>query len=215
MSGRRSLSSIVSRKYRTDATVTPGHHGPGCVGSSTFEDLVHHLCTGADDRPQLAPVDSLRRSRGAVPDQSCYLLDRDTLLAHDRDECVPQLPGAPVRADPGSPHRPCGRHAVHGRGRAGFRPPMRTPSPDRATGTRQQPILRLLHLVGLQRVNDCHGETERAPGLLGLHVAVRAHRPPYGHVRRDRRIGIWVTVQIHVIPAQRARFLGPAAGQQA
>jgi hypothetical protein len=54
-----------------------------------------------------------------------------------------------------------------------------------------------------------------APRLLGFYIAVRPNRPPHGHVRRDWWIGIRVTVQGHVIPAQGAGLLGPAASQEA
>jgi hypothetical protein len=73
----------------------------------------------------------------------------------------------------------------------------------------------LLNLVRLQRLYGSYGQAKRAPRLLGFHIAVRPNRPPYGHVRRDWWIGIRVTVQVHVIPAQSAGLLGPAASQEA
>jgi hypothetical protein len=89
---------------------------------------------------------------------------------------------------------------------------MRTPNRDLARAhTCQEPVLALLDLVGPQRLHHSNGEAERAPGLLGLDVTMRAHRPPNGYVGRDGRIGIRIAVQIHVIPPQRTGLLGAAA----
>ena len=59
------------------------------------------------------------------------------------------------------------------------------------------------------------GEAEGAAGPLGLGLAVRADRPPHGHVRRHRRAGGRVAVQVDVRPAQRPGLLGADPGQQA
>ena len=66
-----------------------------------------------------------------------------------------------------------------------------------------------------QRLDRYRGEAEGAAGPLGLGLAVHADRPPHGHVRRDRRAGGGVAVQVDVGPAQGPGFLGADPGQQA
>src|ERR1022692_2082912 len=72
---------------------------PACE-SANLEDRVHDLSPGADNWPQLTSVDRLRCGRDAVSNQPGDLLHWHALLAHDRDEGMPQLPRAPVLANP-------------------------------------------------------------------------------------------------------------------
>jgi hypothetical protein len=51
MTGRGSLSSGEGRKHPGGRhRHAPNTRGQDLCSSSTFEDLVHDLCTGADDR---------------------------------------------------------------------------------------------------------------------------------------------------------------------
>src|SRR5215468_4239266 len=178
------------------------------------EDGVHHLGAGTDHWPQLSPVDSLRRRRGAVTHQPGDLLDRHTLFAHDRHKSVPQFPGTPIRADAcgladltestpdvGRVERCANRGCEH---QAVILP--------QCTG--QQPVLSLLDLVDPQRLYGSQWQTKRSPRLLGLHVATRTYRSPNRYMRRYWRLGIGVAVQVHAVPGQRSSFLGTAACQQ-
>jgi hypothetical protein len=57
-----------------------------------------------------------------------------------------------------------------------------------------------------QRLDSRCGKGEGAAGPLGLGLAVHAHRPPYGHMRRNRRVGGRVSIQVYMLPAQGPGF---------
>jgi hypothetical protein len=57
-----------------------------------------------------------------------------------------------------------------------------------------------------ERIHDEPRQFQRPPGLLALHVAVRAHRAPHGYGS---------CVQVDLAPSQCPGFLGTDAGQQA
>lgn len=67
-------------------------------------------CAGSDDGPQFLLVDHFRGPGSGVADQAGDLLGADALVAHQRHEPGPQLPGCPLLANPGRlavcPQRP-------------------------------------------------------------------------------------------------------------
>jgi len=81
--------------------------------------------------------------------------------------------------------------------------------------TGKQPVLSLLGLVRSQGFYNANGKPKGTPGLLSLDITVGAHGAPHGQVWWHGRVGIRITIEIHVIPAQGAGLLGPAASQEA
>ena len=59
------------------------------------------------------------------------------------------------------------------------------------------------------------GKRQRAARTFGLRLAMRTHRSPHGHMRRNGRAGARITVKIHMLPAQRPGFLGADSDEQA
>ena len=86
----------------TAATVrAEGHAGLEGLASelgafSVSEDGVHRGSACTTDRLKLVAVDLLGDDRRAVADQVGDLLDGDAIVAHDRDERVPEFPWGPA-----------------------------------------------------------------------------------------------------------------------
>jgi hypothetical protein len=55
-------------------------------GLVSFEELVHDLGAGGDDRSQFAAVDHLGGAGGGVPDQAGDFLDADAVVAEQADK---------------------------------------------------------------------------------------------------------------------------------
>jgi hypothetical protein len=81
--------------------------------------------------------------------------------------------------------------------------------------TGQQPLTGLLEQVIPQRGDRTLGQPQRAPGFLGLSVAMGTYGSPYGDMRRYRRNHGRISVKVDVLPRQRSSLLGPDPGQQA
>ena len=60
------------------------------------EDAVHDCCATADRGDDDVPVDGLGDVGGLVAYGVADVLDRDAVMAHDRDGCVPALVSVPV-----------------------------------------------------------------------------------------------------------------------
>jgi hypothetical protein len=68
--------------------------------------------------------------------------------------------------------------------------------------------------VCLQSDYDGDGHAKSTSRFLGLHIAERAYRPPYDHIRQNRRLGICVTVQVDMVPSDSPGLPRPAVGMQ-
>ena len=151
-------------------------------------------------RAQFAPVNNLGGAGAGVSGQAGGLLDRDALVTHHAHERGPQLLRDPAGAQPGRRGNPAEVppqvvrliRRAHGRGehQAVLLPQL--PRPRALPGL--APHLRL------QRLNGDLRDPQRPARPDGLGVTVRPDRPPH----RDR-----LGVQVHVVPCQRPRILGP------
>src|SRR5215469_10268588 len=74
---------------------------PIMSGALLAEDRVHCGCSRADHGLELMPVDLLGNDRGPVPHKVGDLLDRYSIVTHDRHERVPELSRCPVGAESG------------------------------------------------------------------------------------------------------------------
>jgi hypothetical protein len=80
---------------------------------------------------------------------------------------------------------------------------------------RPQPRVRLPLQVLAEHFHPHLGESQRAPGLLRLGVSMGTFRAPDVDMRRYWWLGVWVALEVDVIPPQCTRFLGPDAYQEA
>ena len=51
-------------------------------------------------------------------------------------------------------------------------------------------------------------QSEGPARLPGLRVAVFANGAPHCHAGRDRRVSVWLTIKVDLLPRQPPRFLG-------
>src|SRR6266498_3924069 len=105
-------------------------------------------------------------------------LDGDAVVTHDRHERMAQLPGRPVLPDPGLPgdrlegpaNVGCVQRCPHLAAEDEVVIPPQRPG--------RQPLRGLARTVLAKRFGGLAGKLQRALGLLGLGVAVGAHRAP-------------------------------------
>jgi hypothetical protein len=189
-------------------------------GGLLAEDRVHRRCARADHGLELVPVDLLGNDRGLVPDKVGDLLDGYSVVAHDGHERVPELSGCPVVAESGRLGDAAERAADVGSVERG----ADACAEDEIVGLPRfagfEALRGLASVVLLERPGDVVGDLQGAAGLLGLGVAVFAHRAPHvdGELLvleanlgdRTPPLGLGHP-RDHVFPVQRAGFLGTHA----
>ena len=82
-----------------------GLSGPSALlsqaAADAAEEPVRYLGALLQDRPELLPVHGLGDMAAGMASEPCDLLDRHAIVGHQRDERVPQVPGAQSPPNPG------------------------------------------------------------------------------------------------------------------
>ena len=143
------------------------------------------------------------------------LLDRHPVVGQQRDKGVAQLARRPLLVEARSP---ADRPERPARVRRIELCPVRCREDEPVVlpqNARPQPRVRLPLKALAEHFRRHLGESQRAPGLLRLGVCMGTYRAPDVDMRRYWWLGVWVPLEVDVIPPQCTRFLGPDAYEEA